>query len=179
MRCFGLLLLVALLGAARCQPVSGSGCPDLDGLCPELSCIERARDVDGCLLCECTLQACLQGSDCAPRESAQVCNTGVDVCEPPTACTDDNDETPCPAACFGRCEDFDPARALCDADSDCGGGSCRFDGRFCLADQGRCRGWCVVDACDQVVTLAADPRTQACFDFPDSCVPPNFGVGCR
>ncbi|MDP2341039.1 MAG: hypothetical protein Q8O67_08780 [Deltaproteobacteria bacterium] len=171
---------IALLTAGRCAPGVDDGCPDLADFCPALVCVEQARSDEGCPVCECAVQACLQATDCAERDPPQRCDLGVDVCEPPPACTDGDDDTSCPAACFGRCSPTDPDALFCDVAGDCGDGECRFDNRFCLVDEGRCRGWCVRDgSCDAGFTTARDPNSQICFDFADSCTPPSFSPGCQ
>ena len=178
MRALCLPFLVALLTAGRCAPAVDDDCPDLSALCPDLVCVEQARGAGGCPLCECAVQACLQPADCGARAPPQRCDVSPAVCEPAPACTDGDDDTLCPAACFGRCTPSDPNAQFCDVDVDCGGGLCRFDGRFCVVDEGRCRGWCV-NGCDDGFTQATDPQTLTCFDFADSCVPPTFLPGCR
>ena len=179
MRLLGLLFALLLLTAGRCAPVVDDGCPDLSTLCPDLVCVEQALGSTGCPVCECEVQACLQGKDCASRDPPQRCNLDADVCEPPPGCTDGDDDTACPAACFGRCEVVDSAAGVfCDGDVDCAG-FCRRDDRFCLPDAGRCRGWCVDGGCDDAITFARDPQSDICFDFSDSCVPPTFTPGCR
>ncbi len=175
----GWFATAVVLAGARCAPADDATCADLTELCPDLICVDPARDSQGCPVCECEVQSCLQASDCASRSPPQRCNLDIEVCEPPPACTDGDDDTLCPAACFGRCEDSDPNEAFCDNDGDCGDGFCRFDNRFCVVDEGRCRGWCVRGDCDAVVTAATDPQSQLCFQFSDSCVPPTFTQGCN
>ena len=174
------LPVLLLLVAARCAPAVDDDCVDLAPLCPGLVCVEQARGDDGCPLCECAVQACLRAEDCVPHDPPQRCDLGVDVCEPPPDCTDGDDDTRCPAACFGRCSASDPNALLCDVAAECAGGECRFDARFCLVDQGRCRGWCVRDDnCQGGAAAATDPNSGQCFDFADGCTPPGFTTGCR
>ncbi len=175
-------VVVVIACAAGCPPVTPvpDPCPDLQALCPSLNCVEPKLNSDGCATCECAVQACLINEDCGAHEPPQRCSVAPTICEPPLACTDDDDSTVCGAACFGRCVDITGDSGFCVTESDCGTGSCRFDGRFCLIDDARpdvCSGWCV-DGCAEVETIARDPRTGQCFDFNDSCLPPGFIEGC-
>lgn len=135
-------------------------------------------------MCECEVQACLIPEDCETRSPPQRCSIAPQICEPAPACTDGDDDTDCPAACFGRCVAFGNAGGgvFCVGDGDCASvsGFCRFDDRFCLIDEARpgvCSGWCASE-CLEVETIAVDPRSGICFDFKDSCIPPDFIEGC-
>lgn len=153
----------------------------LDDLCPNLRCVSFAKNDAGCAICECAVQACLVDDECSGNA---FCDVSPEVCEPAPGCTDDDDGTACPAACFGRCvaADAPTAEGLCFDDDACDGGSCRKDDRVCVRDPNNpqssaCHGWCV-GACDDVITIAADPFTRQCFEFFDSCIPPGFIEGC-
>lgn len=176
-------VVVGFCAACPAPPVI-DGCPDVDALCPGLSCVERRQNADGCPTCECAVQACLIDEDCEARSPPQRCSVTPDICEPPPGCTDDDDSSGCAAACFGRCVEFGDVGggAFCVGDNDCASfdGACRFDDRFCLIDPqrpGLCSGWCVA-GCNDVETIALDPRSGQCFDFKDSCLPPDFREGC-
>jgi hypothetical protein len=179
------------LPAARCPTAADGGgapdeCPDLDGACPGLSCVEFAVDDDGCPLCECAVQACVRVEDCADRGTDVRCDTGTATCERPPGCTDGDGQTPCAAACFGRCVYPDAGLpGLCSGPVDCDSGDCRQG--VCVDDPTttefqECFGWCAAATCDGGATTALDPVTNACVPFPDRCVPPGWivdDVRCR
>lgn len=174
--------VAALLGGARCADGAAAECPDVATLCPALTCTEQAVNDDGCPVCECERQACLIDDDCEARVPPQRCDTRFDVCEPPPGCIDDNEGTPCGAACFGLCVPRGEVSTgeFCLAESECAADeSCRFNDDFCLIDDvdhpGQCVGWCV-SGCDDAPTCGFYPRTQQTFKFNDTCVPPGFEV---
>lgn len=170
------LSVLVLAGCCACDPPALEVCPDLDSVCPNLSCVEQKKNAAGCPICECAVQACLIADDC---QGGDRCDLGPAVCEPAPACTDGDDATPCPAACFGRCQVAGEDGSFCFTDDDCAG-NCRFDARFCLRERpesSACSGWCVSN-CDDAVQFASDPFTGQCFDFSDTCTPPGWRIGC-
>ena len=173
-------VVVGIAGCPKPAPPPSS-CPDVDHLCPDLVCVERKQNAQGCATCECARQACVIDDDCERRVPPQRCLVGADVCEPPPGCTDDDDDTVCPAACYGLCVAAGavPAAEFCLSNDECGAdGACRFDDRFCVFDPERgCVGYCA-NVCNDVETVALDPTSGQCFDFKDSCVPPGFIEGC-
>jgi len=172
-----LFVLAVLLGSVGCvEPPPVEACPDLDAVCPGLTCVEQKKNAAGCPICECAVQACLIADDC---QNSERCNVGPGVCEPAPACTDGDGDTECPAACFGRCQAPGEDGAFCFIDDDCDG-NCRFDNRFCFRERPEspaCGGWCV-SSCDAAVQFASDPFTGQCFDFADTCTPPGWRIGC-
>lgn len=182
LRLGALVACAVALSACVKAPIIDDTCPDLERLCPTLNCVEQRHNGDGCPICECAVQACLSGDDCA---SGVRCVIGPSVCEPAPACTDDDVRTQCPAACFGRCETATGSGQptdgnLCLSSTECEG-DCRVDNRFCLRDPRQptdvCFGYCV-STCDASTSFARDPATGECFEFSDSCLPPGFISGC-
>ena len=193
---FSLVVLVlGILGAgARCpggsEDEQGEGvaslCPPLDDICPSLACVEPRRDDDGCPICECAIQACHVPTDCADRGVGVTCDASPRFCEPAPGCTDDEADTPCPAACFGRClYDGEATRddGYCSRNDDCGDGATCHQ-TTCIDDPTTpvffdCIGWCA-SGCAEVETPAFDPVNGFCIILPDDCLPPGWtSEGCR
>ena len=167
--------------AATADPADGGArCPSLDAVCPTLSCVEPRRGDDGCPICECAVQACAAPGDCLDRGLDVACDASFRFCEPAPACTDGDDATPCPAACYGRCiyaGDRSRTDGYCGRDDDCADGETCHQ-TVCVDDPATptffdCVGWCV-GGCPEVETVAFDPFNGFCATLPDGCVPPGW-----
>lgn len=131
------------------------------------------------------MQACVSGADCADRGVEVVCDATSRFCEPAPGCTDDDFDTPCPAACYGRCVyagERTRTDGYCNRPDDCAPGeSCHQT--VCVDDPitagfFECTGWCVGD-CPKVETVAFDPVNGFCQVLPDGCLPPGWTTeGC-
>jgi hypothetical protein len=175
-----------LIGAAQCPsttpvtPAEPAACPSLDAVCPTLSCVEPRRNDDGCPLCECEVQACVDVNDCLDRGVDVTCDTSFRFCEPAPGCTDGDSATPCPSACYGRCVyagERSRTDGYCSRPDDCAAGESCLQ-TACVDDPTTptffdCVGWCA-GSCDEVVTPALDPLNGSCVFFPTSCVPPGW-----
>jgi hypothetical protein len=176
-----LLAVLAGCDALPGTPVDrGAPCPSLEQVCPNLSCVEPRRDDEGCPICECAVQACTAVGDCLDRGVDVVCDVSHRFCEPAPDCTDGDDETPCAAACYGRCiyaGERSRDDGYCARDDDCGDGeTCRQT--VCVDDPTTptffdCVGWCAGD-CPPVETTAYDPFNGWCTTLPDGCIPPGW-----
>jgi hypothetical protein len=179
---------IGLVGGGACPTPTrpdtpdDTDCPSLDAVCPSLSCVEARRDDDGCPLCECEVQACVDASDCLNRGVDVVCDVGFRFCEPAPGCTDGDAETPCPAACYGRClyaGERSRTDGYCSRADDCvDGETCQQT--TCVDDPTTpnffdCVGWCA-GGCAEVETLAFDPQNGFCVFFPNSCIPPGWST---
>jgi hypothetical protein len=183
--CGSAILVGAQCASPAADDAADARCPSLAAVCPSLSCVEPRRGDDGCPVCECVVQACAAPADCADRGINVLCDASARFCEPGPGCTDDDDGTTCPAACYGRClyaGDRSRSDGYCSRDDDCAGGqSCHQT--TCVDDPTTpffdCIGWCV-DGCPEVETPAFDPVNGFCVVLPDGCLPPGWSSdGCR